>query len=339
MITLLIAGLMWLLVVSLLILRRGRAERNISWAALTIAIATTLNTDQAYEALDRFAGGTNTVTLVADVALMVGIFFLGRGVMKASEHPSGTVRHALGRFALMVALAGAVAMFTLIDRGVTTTSFMLDLGEQPAAAAYSMIQFAYYAIVLSAMAALAARQVRTIGGLQQWPPASLLFGSGCGIALSAVVIALDIAHVVGNLSVMRAVSVAYEPLHLLTFVFLCLGFAGQPAARAWQARSRARATRTLVAELEPIWEAATTMRPGIRQIEEAAVPTDELETLLHRQVVEIRDAMIDTRVSFEVSDRERELIERAERHLLGAGPTESAAITSPAATEKGLQQR
>ena len=95
---------------------------------------------------------------------------------------------------------------------------------------------------------------------------------------------------------MRAFAVAYEPLHLHTFVFLCLGFAGQPAARALQARSRARQTRML-------------------------------------------DAMIDTRVSFEVSDQEREVIERAERHLLGARPTELAAATSPAASAKGLQQR
>ena len=138
---------------------------------------------------------------------------------------------------------------------------------------------------------------------------------------------------------MRAFAVAYEPLHLHTFVFLCLGFAGQPAARALQARSRARQTRMLVAELESIWAAATTVRPGIRQVEHAAVPNDELETLLYRQVLGIRDAMIDTRVSFEVSDQEREVIERAERHLLGARPTELAAATSPAASAKGLQQR
>ncbi|MFC5930352.1 hypothetical protein [Cryobacterium melibiosiphilum] len=133
------------------------------------------------------------MTLLADIALMVGIFFLGRGVMKASEHPSWEVQFALGRFALAVALAGAMVMFTLIDRGVTTTSFMLDLGDQPAAAAYSMIQFVYYAIVLSAMAALAARQVRSSEGLQQWPPGAVLLGSGCGTALSAVVITMDLA--------------------------------------------------------------------------------------------------------------------------------------------------
>ncbi|MFC5930353.1 DUF6545 domain-containing protein [Cryobacterium melibiosiphilum] len=142
----------------------------------------------------------------------------------------------------------------------------------------------------------------------------------------------------GNLPLRRTVAVAYEPLHLLTFVFLCLGFAGQPATRAWLARSRSRQTRRLVAELEPIWVAATNVRPGISQVEHAVVPTEELETLLHRQVVEIRDAMIDTRLSFEVNARERELLERAERHLLGAGtpgvdqvmrPCDLAQVTGP----------
>ena len=39
MIVVLVAAFMWLLVAALLILRRGRAERNITYAALTIAKA------------------------------------------------------------------------------------------------------------------------------------------------------------------------------------------------------------------------------------------------------------------------------------------------------------
>ena len=277
----------------------------------------TLNTDQAYQPLDRLAGGSNLVTLVADATLMVGVFFLGRGVMRASEHQPLAVQLALGWSALLVALVGAVGTFLLIDRGSTTTSFMLELGNQPAAMTYSMIQFVYYAIVLSAMALLAARQIRTSAGAQRMPPASLLVGSILGVALSVVVITMDLAHVVGNLHLMSTVAVAYEPLHLLTFLLLCLGFAGQPFARTLQARSRVRETRILIDELEPIWAEATTVRPGLSQNEQLAF--NDPETLLHRQVVEIRDAIIDTRVSFDLSEHDRELVERAERHLLGAG--------------------
>ena len=334
-----VAAAMWLLAASLLILRRGRAERNITYAALTIAVAMTLNTDPVYRPLDRLAGGDNLVTLVADVALMIGVFFLGRGVMKASERQPKAVRLALGRVALVTAILGAVVAFSLIDLGGTTTSFMLELGDQPAAAVYSMIQFVYYGIVLSAMAVLAARQFRNSEGVQKLPPASLFIGSLLGVVLSIVVIAMDLAHVFNDLDLMAEIAVTYEPLRLLAFLFLCLGFAGQPAARTLQARSRERRTRKLVDDLRPIWAEATKARPGISQDQQVAVPADEPETVLHRQVVEILDAMIDTRVHFTVSDRDRELVERAERHLVGAGPTDSKNATPATITGEGRSRR
>lgn len=324
-----VAAAMWLLAASLLILRRGRAERNITYAALTIAIAMTLNTDPVYRALDRLAGGDNLVTLVADVALMIGVFFLGRGVMKASEHQPRAVSLALGRGALLTAILGAIVAFFLIELGSTTTNFMLELGDQPAAAAYSMIQFVYYGTVLSAMAVLAAQQFRNSEGVQVLPPASLFIGSLLGVVLSIVVIAMDLAHVFDNLGLMKEIAITYEPLRLLAFLFLCLGFAGQPAARTLQARSRQRRTRMLVDELKPLWAEATTARPGISLNNQSAFPTDELDILLHRQVVEIRDAMIDTRVQFRLSERDRALVERAERHLVGAGPANAATVHSP----------
>ncbi|MCI4658487.1 DUF6545 domain-containing protein [Cryobacterium zhongshanensis] len=327
----LVSALMWLLVASLLILRRGRAERNISYAALTIAIAMTLNVDPVYRALDAFAGGSNVVTLMADVALMVGVFFLGRGVMKASEQQPWAERIALGRFALMAALVGVVVAFVLIERGTTTTNFMLDLGAQPAAAAYSMVQFLYYGVVLTAMASLAVRQLRSSKGAQRLPPVFLIIGSSFGVVLSVTVFTMDIAHVIGNLRVMATVGVAYGPVFLSTISFLCLGFAGEPAARMLQARARDRKTRMLVNDLAPIWAEATKFRPGISHDERAPFLAHEPESLLHRQIVEIRDAMIDTRVSFDVGDRDRERIERAERHLLGARSTDSAS-TAPSAT-------
>lgn len=318
MIPVLASALMWLLLACLLILRRGRGERSITYAALIIAIAMTLNVDSIYVPLDGIVGGTNLVTLLADLALTVGVFFLGRGVLKASDHQPRSVQLALGTPALATALVCAIVAFFLIDRDSTTTNFMLDLGYQPAAAAYSVIHFAYYAIVLTAMAVLAARQLRVNQGVQLLPPASLVLGSVFGFALTVVVITMDLAHVGGNLDLMTAVSVAYNPLYLLTFLFLCFGFAGQPVARTLYARSREQATRALARQLEPLWARATAVRPGISQSEDSPFHADDGEALLHRQVVEIRDAMIDTRVSFEVSDDERGLVERAERHLLGA---------------------
>lgn len=199
--------------------------------------------------------------------------------------------------------------------------------------------FVYYGIVLTAMAALAARQLRSSEGAQLMPPGFLLVGSLLGVLLSVVVITMDLAHAVGNSNLMVAVAVAYGPLYLLTFFFLCVGFAGQPAARTLQARSRERRTRMLLDELAPIWAEATKARPGISQNEDVPFHADEPDTLLHRQVVEIRDAMIDTRVSFDVSDQDREIVERAERHLLWADPTNSGTVASPVTTGEGGPRR
>jgi hypothetical protein len=333
----LVSTLMWILLISLLVLRRGREERTITYATLTIAVSMTLNIDPIYEVLDSALGGVNLVTLIADLALMIGVFFLGRGVMKASDRQPRVVQLALGRTALAVALVFSIVAFIFIDqRGTTTTTFMLDLGDQPAAAAYSMIHFTYYGIVLAAMAALAAQRIRVSRGSQRLPPTSLLLGSLFGLALCAVVITMDVAHAVGNLELMAAVSFAYGPLYLCTFFFLCLGFASQPVLRSLQTRSRAQTTRALILELEPAWGRATTVRPGISQSADAAFRSSEPEAVLHREIVEIRDALIDARVSFELTEGERELVDRAERHLVGAGLPDASepADASPVAESR-----
>jgi hypothetical protein len=95
MIQTLVATLMWALVASLLIFRRKRTDRSITYAALTIAIAMTLNVDAIYTAVDPLLGGTNIATLIADALLMTGLFFLGRGVMKTGEYRPRLVRAAV----------------------------------------------------------------------------------------------------------------------------------------------------------------------------------------------------------------------------------------------------
>ncbi|MGX5695113.1 DUF6545 domain-containing protein [Agromyces soli] len=312
-----VAGLMWLLVASLLILRRGRVERAITWASLTIAIAMTLNIDAVYVELDRLAGGTNLVTLVADLALMTGVFLLGRGVMKAADEPPRPVRIALSRVTYVTAAAATAGTFFVIDRDATTTNFMLDFGAQPAATVYSMTLFTYYAVVLAAMATVAIRQARVSRGILVAPPILLVIGCAFGIALTVDVILMDLAHFAGRPDLMAAAAMPYSMLYLLTFVFLCGGFASQPAARAFRARARARTTQTLIRELAPIWHAASAVHPGISQRPDAAFDATDPEALLHRQVVEVRDAMIDTRVAFSISDADRQVLERAERHLVG----------------------
>ena len=148
---------------------------------------------------------------------------------------------------------------------------------------------------------------------------------------------MDIAHLAGRVDVMSAVSIAYAPLYLLTFLFLCVGLAGQPTVRFFSARRRATRTRSLVNDLSPAWRAATIVRPGLSQSDAASVRTEGLEAQLHRQVVEIRDAMIDPRVSFSLERERSTVLESAERHLLGGDGARIRESVAPATRRESQQ--
>lgn len=247
MIQMLVATLMWALVASLLIFRRKRTDRSITYAAFTVAIAMTLNVDGTYTVVDPLLGGTNIATLIADALLMVGLFFLGRGVMKSGEYRPRIVRGAISAPVLLIALLAITASFLFIDRGTTTTRFMSDLGAQPAAAVYSIINFSYGALVIATMLVLATRQYRDSTGIQRLPAALLSLGSAFGVALCLTVIVMDIAHAIGHLDLMHTIQPAYNPLSALTFLFLCAGFAVQPAVPRAQHHARQRQTITFTA--------------------------------------------------------------------------------------------
>ena len=102
-------------------------------------------------------------------------------------------------------------------------------------------------------------------------------------------------------------------LNGLGLLVVCAGFAAQPAVRRAQHYLRRRRTADLAAQMEPLWNRATEVRPGLSQADPHAASTEEPEGRLHREIVEIRDAMIDPRVAFQVSTAERTLLERAVR--------------------------
>ena len=335
MIQTLVATLMWALVASLLVFRHKRADRSITYAALAIAIAMTLNVDLVYTAVDPLLGGTNIATLLADSLLMTGLFFLGRGVMKSGEYRPQPVRAALSATMLVASLLAITVAFLLIKRGTTTTQFMSDLGAQTATATYSIINFAYGLLVVATMLALAVSQYRHSAGIQRLPAALLTVGSAFGVALCLTVIIMDITHATGRLDVMYAVQQTYDPLSLLAFLFLCAGFAAQPAVRRAQHRARRRRTNALATQLEPLWNRATSLRPGLSQADPVATITEDPEGHLHRMIVEIRDAMIDPRVAFDTSRTERTLLERAESHLLGNDTADATTLLAPNVEERG----
>lgn len=334
MIQTLVATLMWALVASLLIFRRKRTDRSVTYAALTIAIAMTLNVDRIYTVIDPLLGGTNIATLIADALLMTGLFFLGGGVMKSGEYRPRLVRAAVSAPVLLVALLAITASFLFIDRGTTTTRFMSDLGAQPAAAVYSIINFSYGALVIATMLVLATRQYRHSTGIQRLPAALLSLGSTFGVALCLAVIVMDIAHATGHLDLMHAIQPAYDPLSTFTFLSLCAGFAVQPAIRRAQNHARSRQTIAFTAQLEPLWHRATLARPGLSQADPLAANSEDPEGHLHRVIVEIRDAMIDPRITFDISTDDRDLLERAESHLVGSETAVATGLPVPNVEER-----
>ena len=338
MIEVLVAGVMWTLVASLLILRRGRADRSITYASTAIALSMSLNINPIYLALDPLLGASNVVTLAADALLMIGLFFLGRGVMKADTYRPHMVRIAVGPPVLIFALSCVIVLFLFIDRGETTTTFMRDLGAQTAAGIYSMTVFTYCGVVVAAMLVLAGRQFRLARGVLRVPAALLAAGSVCGIALCVTVLIMDITHVVGALNVMNVVGAAYGPLTIATFLLLCAGFIAQPATRFVMQRLRAVITDALVAQIEPVWREATCLRPGLSGKHPTAGLFEQPEARLHRQVVEIRDAMIDPRVTFFLNKEDRALLERAENHLLGLKAPNAKTTQSSASSRKTVSQ-
>lgn len=167
------------------------------------------------------------------------------------------------------------------------------------------------------MLALAARHSRRNSGIQRSPTTLLALGSVFGVTLSLTVTAMDIAHVTGHLGLMHTIQPTYGPLVLLTFLFLCSGLATQPAVRRTQQNLRDRRTTRLTAQLEPLWNRATSVQPGLSQADPNATSPADPEGRLHRQIIKIRDAMIDPRVTFDINHTKLTLFEHAESHLLG----------------------
>lgn len=167
------------------------------------------------------------------------------------------------------------------------------------------------------MLALAARHSRRNSGIQRSPTTLLALGSVFGVTLSLTVNAMDIAHVTGHFDLMHTIQPTYGPLVQLTFLFLCSGFAAQPAIRRTQQHLRDSRTTRLTARVEPLWNRTTSVRPGLSQADLNATSPADPEGCLHRQIIKIRDAMIDPRVTFDINHTERVLLERAEAHLLG----------------------
>lgn len=309
---LIVSALMWALVVTLVVFRRARRERSVLYAALTIAVTMMLNNDDLYVVVDGWFGGRDLVHLLSAITLMIGVHYLAQGISRVGVHRSFGGRPA--RIALLAAIVVTTVSFLLVPhRGETTESFMAVYGGYPAAAVYSSTQYVYFLFVFAALslAALSAMR-RTRLRREKVAGALLLAGSFCVLALSVTVIGMDAAQLIGGLEAARAWRPAYYAFQVLTFAFLVAGLAAAPIAR-WAVESRrARDLRRFIDQLTPLWNRAVRARPAPGLEPERTDPDHRL----HRRIIEIRDAAMDRRNDFVLSDDDRALLRAAEERLL-----------------------
>lgn len=315
MVSAIISALMLTLVAVLLTLRRAKREQSITYAALAIAASMLMSNDDLYVIVDGWFGANDLIHLATAITLMVGVFYLARGVARVGDLALLTSRILLGAPALIAATAVVSGAFFLIrHHGGTSVTFMLDYGDQPAAAVYSGAQFVYLAGVLTALMLIAIRQIRTGTRSAQVVSILLAAGSAVGLVLALDIIAMDVAHVAGWENTLTLLQAPYSVLQVATFAPLCVGLAVAPISQWALEVRRGKLTRVHTQRITSLWQAATRARPSLAKAmgrEDA-----DAESMLHRKLVEIRDAALDSRNTFTLHREDRALLAQAEGHLL-----------------------
>lgn len=312
MVVLIVSALMWALVVVLVLFRRARKERSVLYAAITIAVTMMLNDDDIYRAVDGWFGGRDIVHLISAITLMIGVHYLAQGISRTGVH------RAFGGWPARVALAAAilvttVAFFLVPHRGETTDSFMRVYGDYPAATVYSSAQYVYFLYVFAGLTVASVTTIRRATlRRERFAGALLIVGSFCVLLLSITVIGMNLAQLTGGLDAAQPWRPFYYTLQLLTFAFLVSGLAVAPIVRWLAEARRTRELRQYVDRLHPLWSEAVRARPAPRIDLERV----DAEHRLHRRIIEIRDAAMDGRNTFSLSDDERRLLREAEEHLL-----------------------
>jgi hypothetical protein len=319
-IQLLAASLIWGLVLCLLPGIRRRADHSILVAAVTIATALTLNIDPVYLAGDALLGRRNVLDLLANILMVVGIYFLSRAILRAADPGEIPVRQDhFGLAVLGLVIVGLIAGFANVAAPYSSTSFMKDFGDQWTAAVYSAVQFGYIGVVV-ALTGYTCFRFR--GGMSRpyFRLAFTLIGIGCSLAVVLVlaVLGMDILHVQGDLEGMTALSNVYDWAVVGAMAFLCAGLALPPMARRISRRRESKTEATLIRRLAEVWEKTTDPRQEVRLVSPAKTVDrrDSERWRLHRMLVEVQDALLlDPELSRVLDEHDLQLLNRVERYL------------------------
>jgi hypothetical protein len=314
------AAVIWCLALCLLPDLRRRKDKSILVAALTIAIALTLNVDRIYIAGDQVLGNRNLLDLVANIFMVVGIYFLSRAILRAADvRETVATNNRAGLSVLGIVIVALIVSFSLADAPQTSTAFMRDFGGQWPAAVYSGVQFLYIGVVV-AITGFTCFRFRGEMARPYFRVAFILIGVGCALAVVLVlaVLGMDVLHLTGQLDAMSRLSYIYDAALVGAMVFLCVGLALPPVARRLERRSDARAAAFLVERLYGVWDRITSERSEIRlDLAQTAMDRhDAPKRRLHRMLVEIQDALfVDPHLAQFLSQNDLDVLREAEQHL------------------------
>ncbi|MCA4132657.1 hypothetical protein LD110_07485 [Arthrobacter sp. M4] len=295
-------------------------DHSILIAALTIATSLTLNIDPIYLALDRALGSRNVLDVCANILMVVGIYFLSKAILGAADPREDMARKdSIGLGILCLVILGLIVAFVQIDATDSSTNFMKDYGDQWAAAVYSAIQFIYIGAVV-ALTGVVCFRFRGDMARPYFRIGFTLIGIGCVLALvlALSVLGMDIAHLMGDVRTMAALSLVYDASVVGAMTFLCIGLALPPVARRLTGRSDLKRVIELGESLAPVWEKMTEARMETR-LPPPAVTDEQVDAAnrrLHRMLVEIQDALLmEPATATLLSNRDRETLSRAEDYL------------------------
>lgn len=317
---LIIALALWVLVGALAIGTRRRTDQSILYAAIMIAVSLTLNVDAVYFATDGLLGGRNYADLPANLLLLLGVYFLSRAILRASSPSRACTTDRPFRIGAIMAASLMVVSFVFIDAPQTSGSFMQDFGNQPAAAAYSLIQFTYLGIVVALTGTICLR----FAGRMSTPARRLGFrivGAGCGAAVLTVlsVVGMDLAHVFGTMSLLALFASAYDVLNLAAILLLCLGLSLPPILGWVTKRIDRRKLRGVLPDLTRIWHDVSAQHVELGDETHRHTPgvaSRDVDTVVHRTLVEIRDALLfDPSVRDRLTDEDLALLTATETHI------------------------
>ncbi|HET9647253.1 MAG TPA: hypothetical protein VFP34_03365 [Microlunatus sp.] len=312
--TIVVAAAIWVGLIALFILRwPGQADRSTIYFGMAAGFGLLLNVDPIYLVVDGWLGGANLGDLLANTAIIVGVAAFARGVAKAADGSSSIARVVLGPYVLVGVVVISAAAFFMIKTTGSSTRFMLDYGDQPAAAVYSGVQHLYFGLVTLAMAVVCIGQLASVRGFTRTATIVLLIGSLGQTLTCIVVIVMDVAHVAGNESLLRLGQYFYDYGNSLSIVLIAAGLVMLPSARFLDSRRTNAQIARLVEELGPAWSRALKAKSSGPRVE----PSGDKESVLYRQLIEIRDAQASLGSKYELSPEEVSRLETAEAFLLG----------------------